>query len=413
VRKLIERQEPGVHATTLEANAAMKSIVWRDNGAGYDDYLRQLMQSEGVEEPTPDQRQRFDRKRKKSLPNRGLHKSAQSRVVDQKDRGRPHALGLQGRARGGLDTRAVVALTVQPRDRSDTKSLRATLGEAWGVVAGMTGQACRAEAAGPVKKVSEVGGERVVADKGYRSKQKLQQRLPQQTEVAAADRGGSAHTYRRTRTEAATMGGAEGGAGGGVCQPAAAPDGGRQGADAASRGTDGEKFRSSIRDRRDAAGALGGQDQPCRAPADSRCGLQPEPAFCGRCCGRARPGRRRSCSLRFVCGFCAPCRPQTALHLGYGSALACGPNRSSAALPPPIHAPPRNGLTLGPLATQGYPSSERLQTRRAGRYPAATKRWPMNIFRLLAVRVTQPVGFVVHVVRGTPAHSPLGRYRTR
>jgi hypothetical protein len=153
----------------------MKSIVRQDNGAGYDDYVRQLMQSEGVEEPTPDQRQRLDRKRKKSLPNRGLHKCAQSRVVDEKDRGRQHALGLQGRARGGLDTGAVVALTVQPRDRGDTKSLRATLGEAWGVVAGMTGQACRAEAAGPVKKVSEVGVERVVADKGYRSKQKLQQ----------------------------------------------------------------------------------------------------------------------------------------------------------------------------------------------------------------------------------------------
>ena len=106
----------------------MKSIVRRDNGAGYDDYVRQLMQSEGVEEPTPDQRQRLDRKRKKSLPNRGLHKSAQSRVVDQKDRARQHALGLQGRARGGLDTGAVVALTVQPRDRGDTKSLRATLG---------------------------------------------------------------------------------------------------------------------------------------------------------------------------------------------------------------------------------------------------------------------------------------------
>jgi transposase len=39
----------------------------------------------------------------------------------------------------------------------------------------MAGQAARAEAAGPVKKVSEVGVERVVADKGYHSKQVLEE----------------------------------------------------------------------------------------------------------------------------------------------------------------------------------------------------------------------------------------------
>ena len=60
----------GVDATTLEANAALKSIVRRDNGAGYDEHVTQLMKTEGIEEPTPAQRQRFDRKRKKSLSNR-------------------------------------------------------------------------------------------------------------------------------------------------------------------------------------------------------------------------------------------------------------------------------------------------------------------------------------------------------
>jgi Transposase DDE domain. len=74
-----------------------------------------------------------------------------------------------------LDTGAVVALTVQPADRGDTESLRVTLGEAGSVVTGMAGQAARAEAVGPVKKVSEVGVERVVADKGYHSKQVLQE----------------------------------------------------------------------------------------------------------------------------------------------------------------------------------------------------------------------------------------------
>jgi len=49
------------------------------------------------------------------------------------------------------------------------------LGEAGRVVTGMAGQAARAQAAGPVKKVSEVGVERVVADKGYHSKQVLEE----------------------------------------------------------------------------------------------------------------------------------------------------------------------------------------------------------------------------------------------
>jgi hypothetical protein len=43
--------------------------VRRDNGAGYDDHAEQLMQAEGIEEPTAAQRQRFDRRRKKSLSN--------------------------------------------------------------------------------------------------------------------------------------------------------------------------------------------------------------------------------------------------------------------------------------------------------------------------------------------------------
>src|SRR5205814_4302721 len=59
----------GVDATTLEANAALKSIVRRDDGNSYDEHVAGLMKAEGMEEPTPEQRQCFDRKRKKSLSN--------------------------------------------------------------------------------------------------------------------------------------------------------------------------------------------------------------------------------------------------------------------------------------------------------------------------------------------------------
>jgi hypothetical protein len=70
--------------------------------------------------------------------------------------------------------RAVVALTVQPADRGDTASMAATLAEAGCTVTEMAGQAAQADAVGPVETVSEVGVERVVADKGYHSKQALQ-----------------------------------------------------------------------------------------------------------------------------------------------------------------------------------------------------------------------------------------------
>jgi transposase len=73
-----------------------------------------------------------------------------------------------------LETGAVVALTVQPADRGDTASMPATLSEAGCTVTEMAGQAAQADAVGPVQRVSEVGVERVVADKGYHSKQVLQ-----------------------------------------------------------------------------------------------------------------------------------------------------------------------------------------------------------------------------------------------
>jgi len=67
---LLSGKNLGVDAATLEAYAALKSIVRRDNCAGCDDYVRQLMRVEGAEESTAAQRQRFDRKREKSLSNR-------------------------------------------------------------------------------------------------------------------------------------------------------------------------------------------------------------------------------------------------------------------------------------------------------------------------------------------------------
>ncbi len=170
---LLSGKTLGVDATTLEANAALRSIVRRDNGASYDEHVAELMKSEGVEEPTPAQRQRFDRKRKKSLSNRewvNPH-DVEARITKMKD-GRTH-LAYKAEHAVDLETGAVVAVTVQPGDRGDTASMRVTVGEAGGVVTEMAGQEAVAGAVGWIEVVSEVGVERVVADKGYHSKKAL------------------------------------------------------------------------------------------------------------------------------------------------------------------------------------------------------------------------------------------------
>ncbi len=66
---LVSGRTVSIDATTLEANAAMKSIVRRDNGQSYNDYLKELAHAAGIENPTKDQLARFDRKRKKKGSN--------------------------------------------------------------------------------------------------------------------------------------------------------------------------------------------------------------------------------------------------------------------------------------------------------------------------------------------------------
>jgi transposase len=171
---LLSGKNLGVDATTLEANAALRSIVRRDNGASYEEHVTQLMKTEGIEEPTPAQRQRFDRKRKKSLSNRDWVNphDREARITKMKD-GRTH-LAYKAEHAVDLETGAVVALTVQPADRGDTVSLTSTLAEAGCTVTELAGQVAHADAVGPVAVVSEIGVERVVADKGYHSKQALE-----------------------------------------------------------------------------------------------------------------------------------------------------------------------------------------------------------------------------------------------
>jgi len=66
---LVKGKRIGIDATTLEANAALRSIVRRDNGESYEEFLKGLAQESGIATPTREDLARVDRKRKKKGSN--------------------------------------------------------------------------------------------------------------------------------------------------------------------------------------------------------------------------------------------------------------------------------------------------------------------------------------------------------
>lgn len=296
---LLSGKNLGVDATTLEANAALKSIVRRDDGASYDEHVTELMKTEGMEEPTPAQRQRFDRRRKKSLSNRDWVNphDREARITKMKD-GRTH-LAYKAEHVVDLETGAVVALTVQPADRGDTASMPATLAEAGCTVTEMAGQAATADAVGPVETVSEVGVERVVADKGYHSKQTLQDLADVGVRTVIAEPERKRQKWSgQSAAQAAVYANR---------RRLDTPD--RQGADETARGTDRKKLCPPLRHRRHAARAPARQEQHRQARADSCGSIQSESDPAADTTSGYRSCRvvRASIALRRLVVCCATC----------------------------------------------------------------------------------------------------------
>ncbi|KAA3611884.1 MAG: DDE transposase [Planctomycetota bacterium] len=155
---LVKGETVSVDATTLEADAAMRSIQRRDDGRSYREYLDHLAQASGVETPRHADRKRVDRKRKKTTSNEDWEHphDPDARITRLKD-GRTR-MGYKAEHAVDLDSGAVVAATVQPGDRGDTTSIYETMSE-------MSDQLARLERAGHA--VKEDGLTEVVADKGY------------------------------------------------------------------------------------------------------------------------------------------------------------------------------------------------------------------------------------------------------
>ena len=63
-KELVKGKTVAVDATTLEANAAMKSIERKDTGEDYKEYVRKLAEAEGIKDPSDEDLRRFDKKRK-------------------------------------------------------------------------------------------------------------------------------------------------------------------------------------------------------------------------------------------------------------------------------------------------------------------------------------------------------------
>ena len=67
---LLKGHTIAIDATTLEANAAMRSIVRRDTGESYQAFLTRLAETSGIKTPTREVLARLDRKRKKKTSNK-------------------------------------------------------------------------------------------------------------------------------------------------------------------------------------------------------------------------------------------------------------------------------------------------------------------------------------------------------
>src|SRR5213594_2088496 len=157
---LLRGKTLAVDATTLEANAALRSIVRRDTGESYQEFLTTLAEVSGIKTPTRAALARLDRKRKKKGSNDDwTHPhDPDARITKMKD-GRTH-LAHKAEHAVDLETGAIVGVTVQDADEGDTTTIQQTLPES----------AEQLDAVAAVTDDAVAVIEEVVADKGYHSR---------------------------------------------------------------------------------------------------------------------------------------------------------------------------------------------------------------------------------------------------
>ena len=159
---LIDGKTIGVDATTLEANAALRSIVRRDTNESYEEFLTKLAKASGIKTPTRTDLAKLDKKRSKKGSNKDWFNpnDPDAEIMKMKSGGTDmahkaeHAVDLSGEG-------AVLSVTLHGGARGDTKSLPKTLEVAQKNIAEL--------ASDPdlVGLLHEDAGREIVADKGY------------------------------------------------------------------------------------------------------------------------------------------------------------------------------------------------------------------------------------------------------
>jgi len=129
-RGLVKGERIGVDGSTMEANAALRTIVRRDSGETYREMLTRMAEESGVATPTIDDLVRLDRKRKgKKLSNEDWSSPSDgdAKIAKMKD-GTTH-LAYKPEHAVDLDTGVIVAAPIHAADEGDTTTLAPTLAE--------------------------------------------------------------------------------------------------------------------------------------------------------------------------------------------------------------------------------------------------------------------------------------------
>jgi transposase len=165
-KDLLKGKTIGIDGTTLEANAALRSIVRRETGEGYQEFLTRLAKDSGMATPTREQLAKLDRKRARKGSNEDWVNphDPEAHITKMKD-GRTH-LAYKAEHAVDLETGAVVAVTVAAGDAGDTATILETLPQAGEHIAQV---ACATNDEKVGERVHPEGPVEAVGDKGYHS----------------------------------------------------------------------------------------------------------------------------------------------------------------------------------------------------------------------------------------------------
>jgi transposase len=162
---LISGKTAGVDGTTLEANAAMRSIVRRDSGEGYQEFLVRLAKESGIETPTREDLAKLDKKRKNKASNDDWQSPNDPDAKITQMKGGTTHLAHKAEHAVDLQSGAILAVNVCDAAVGDTNTLIDTLVQATENLAAVEDDSRVAD------KISTRWMSEVVDDKGYHSKQ--------------------------------------------------------------------------------------------------------------------------------------------------------------------------------------------------------------------------------------------------